>query len=318
MRSKIFAALLLALVAGCGDGEPQAPEPAAAPRDAIVVPGDRVFPEGVAVDARTGRVFVGSTTDGTVFAGDPPRTPLRPFLPAGRGGRTAATGLTVDDRGRLWVAGRGTGRAFVHDAASGRPIRALRAPGSGRTLVNDVAVTATAAYVTDSFRPVLYRARLDGDAVGELEPWLELGTTPIPTGTGFGLNGVVATPDGRHLITVHFDTGRLFRIDTRTRAVREVRVRGAALRTGDGLVLRGRTLFVVREEPGDVVPLRLSADRLDARAGAPFGGDRLGFPTTAAVRGDRLLVVDSQLDRAPDRARPPFTVAVLPLPAGVG
>lgn len=81
--------------------------------------------------------------------------------------------------------------------------------------------------------------------------------------------------------------------------------------------LRGRTLLVVREEPGDVSPLRLSPDELRARASTPFGGDRLGFATTAASRGDRLLAVDWQLDRAPDGARPPLTFAVLRLPAGL-
>lgn len=312
-------ALTLGL-AGCGGGEDAGA--AAAPANTIrpdeyVVPGDRVFPEGIAVDRSTGRVYVGSTTDGTVYRSEGPGSPLRPFLLAGRDGRTAATGLEVDDRGRLFVAGRGTARAFVYEAATGRLVRALRAPGRGRSLVNDITVTPAAAYITDSIRPVLYRSRFDGARIGELEAWLDLTRTPIPTSAAFNLNGIVAGAGGRYLVTVHFETGRLFRIDTRTRRVREVDLAGARLRTGDGMVLEGRTLLVVREEPGDIVPVRLADDLLSGRVGTAFGRDRLRFPTTAAVRDDRLLVVNSQLDRAPDRARLPFTITALRPPAGV-
>ena len=34
-----------------------------------VLPGEQVFPEGVAYQSETGDFYVGSTTDGTVFAG---------------------------------------------------------------------------------------------------------------------------------------------------------------------------------------------------------------------------------------------------------
>ena len=205
----------------------------------------------------------------------------------------------------------------MYDARSARRLRTLRAPGAGRTLVNDLAVTAGAAYVTDSYRPVLSRARLAGGEVGELEPWLDLTGTPIPTDASFDLNGIVASDDGHTRLTIHFATGRLFRVDDGARAVGEVDLGGADLRTGDGLALTGRTLLVVREEPGEVVPVRLDTGLRSGRAGTPFGRGRLAFPTTAAVRGDRVLVVNSQLDRAPDRGRPPFTVSALRAPAGV-
>jgi len=205
----------------------------------------------------------------------------------------------------------------VYDLRSGRLVRALRAPGRGRTLINDMAITPTAAYVTDSYRPVLYRVSLRGEAVGAMEPWLDLRGTPIPVGSRFGLNGIAASADDRYLVTVHFDTGRLFRVDTRTRAVREVALSGGPLRTGDGLLLDGRTLLAVREEPGEVVAVRLAPDLLRGRTVAAFGRDALGFPTTLAEREGTAYVVNSQLDRAPDRAEPPFTVAAVPVPEEV-
>jgi hypothetical protein len=131
---------------------------------------------------------------------------MQRWLPGGRDGRTAVTGLAVDRRGRLFAAGGDTGRASVYDAASGRLIRALRAPGTGRTLVNDIAVTDTAAYLTDSYRPVLYRARLDGARVGPARAVARPPGHGDPSGAGFGLDGVVAGADGRHLATVHLDS----------------------------------------------------------------------------------------------------------------
>jgi len=304
MRSKI-AVLLVTLpvtFAACGRGE-----------TALVVPGERTFPEGIAVDARTGDLYVGSTTDGAVYRAAPGAERFQPFLRPGVHGRTAVTGMKVDGRGRLFVAGRDTGRAWVYDLRTRRLVRGLRAPGRGRTLINDIAITPTAAYVTDSYRPVLYRVPLRG-GVGVMEPWLDLRGTPIPVGSRFGLNGIAASADDRYLVTVHFDTGRLFRVDTRTRAVREVALSGGPLRTGDGLLLDGGTLLAVREEPGEVVAVRLAPDLLRGRVVAAFGRDAPDFPTTLAEREGIAYVVSSQLDRAPDRAEPPFTVAAVPVP----
>lgn len=313
-RTALTAVLLSTAVAVVACGGEDTPRPPSAGADDYVLPGERVYPEGIAVQESTGTVFVGSTTDGTVFRAAGPGTPVQRWLPGGRDGRTAVTGLEVDERGRLFAAGRDTGRAFVYDAADGHLIRSLRTPGRGRGLVNDIAVTDGAAYFTDSYRPVLYRARLAADKVGELKPWLKLTGTPIPTGARFNLNGIVASADGRYLVTVHFDSGRLFRIDTRTRAIREIDLGGASLETGDGMVLDGRDLLVVREEPGEVVPVRLAADLLSGQVARSFGAGELNFPTTAAIREDRVLVVNSQLDRAPDRGGPPFTVSALPRP----
>lgn len=129
----------------------------------FTLPGDAVYPEGIAYDAATGDLYVGSTRTGTVYRGDADEPgELEVFLRGGQDGRTSVTGMKVDGYGRLFVAGRSTGRIFVYDTASGRLIRALAAPPAPRTLLNDVAVTDEAAYVTDSFRPQLFRVSLTG------------------------------------------------------------------------------------------------------------------------------------------------------------
>ena len=296
------------LIASCSGAD----EPAA-----LTLPGEAVFPEGVAVDEQTGAVYAGSARDGAVYRATSTSAPFEPFLPPGGDGRTEATGVKVGPGRRLFVAGRRTGHVFAYDLASGRLIARRTAPGTGRTLVNDLTFTGGAGYVTDSYRPLVYRLPVDGETgeIGELEPWLDLRGTLVPSGSGFGLNGISASDDGRHLLSVHFDTGRLFRIDVRTREVREVDLGGDLLRTGDGLLLEGRTLLAVREQPGDVVPVRLSPDLLSGELGQPFGGDAgLRLPTTLAHLDGTVLVVESQLDREPDQVQLPFRVVPLPLP----
>lgn len=56
------------------------------------IPGDKVFPEGIARVPHSKTFFVGSTTDGTIFRGDLRAPALTPFAAPGADGRTTAVG----------------------------------------------------------------------------------------------------------------------------------------------------------------------------------------------------------------------------------
>lgn len=331
-----LAATIAVALAGCGGDEEQGAGSGAAGGfpASYALPGDRAYPEGIAVQKSTGDYFVGSTTDGSISRGNVRKAEAEPFLPGGRDGRTAVTGMKVDRQDRLWVAGRFTGRVFVYDIATKKLVKRLQAPAGGRSfsprreqsLINDMTVTEDAIYITDSFKPVVYRVANRGGEVGELEPWLDLTGTPAAYERGFNLNGISASDDGRYLLSAKTDSGELFRIDTQTKEVTEVDLGGEVVKTADGLLLDGRTLLVIREKPGAVVPIKLSADLSEGRVGRAFGGDKLRFPTTLAERDGRALVVNSQFDRGGNPAEAsrggerspelPFTVSGLPLPAG--
>src|SRR5437762_3415652 len=84
---------------------------AAAPRPSrYILPGDMVFPEGIAFQQGTGKFYVSSNQDGTIFRGNIKDEMTSVFLPAGSDGRTTATGLKVDDQDRLFIAGASTGK----------------------------------------------------------------------------------------------------------------------------------------------------------------------------------------------------------------
>lgn len=299
---------------GSEDTEQKETTEAVASVGRYVLPGEEVYPEGIAYDPRTGNFFVGSTTDGTIFRGNVgvDQGEAEVFLEPGSDGRQVATGMKVDKTGRLFISGGNTGRIFVYDTASGGLIRAFDTPESRMTFINDVAVTPNGdAYFTDSMRPTLFRVPAAPDGLGELEEWLDFEGTPVKYGEGINLNGIVPTEDGRYLITVQSNTGKLYRIDTGSKEVTEIDLGGETLTNGDGLLLDGQTLYVVRNQQGLIVPVELSEDFASGEVGESFSDPSFHYPTTIAQYDDRLLVVNSQFDRRQSGQEPelPFTVS---------
>lgn len=310
------AALLLsaALTACMGGTAPTAPEASRT----YVLPGDAVFPEGVAYRSSTGNFFVSSTTDGAIYRGNLNGTSAQVFLPGGADGRTTAVGLKVSEAGQLFVAGGATGRMFVYDVNTGALVRAFETPAASSTgtFINDVALTPGAAYFTDSRRPVLFRVARTANGVGtEAEAWLDLTGTAIEYGEGFNLNGIAATPDGRYLIVVQSNTGQLFRISTADKSVTEIQF-GGTVKNGDGILLDGQTLYISRNADKIIVPIALNADFTTGTVGTPFSDPTLMYPTTLAQAGNRLLVVNSQFDRRGPNVTPrlPFTLSNIAIP----
>ena len=167
-------------------------------------------PEGIAVGEGT-TFYVGSIPTGAVYRGDL-RTGRGSTLVAGAAGR-AAIGVE-HDRGRLFVAGGGTGKGFVYDARSGALVRELQlATGGGATFVNDVVVTRRAAWFTDSNRAALYRVPLSNSGVPAASAQVVPLTGDFQLVAGFNLNGIDATPDGKTLVVVQSATGKLFRVE---------------------------------------------------------------------------------------------------------
>ena len=301
---------------GEGNGRSQTMHEASG-AERYVLPGEQVFPEGVAYRSDTGDFYVGSTTDGTVFRGNVESSPKEAevFLEPESDGRTTAIGMEVDEEGRLYIAGGDTGRIFVYDTESADLIRRLDTPDAEATFLNDVAVTPDGeVYFTDSMRPVLFRVTSTGDGVGEAEPWLNFEGTPAEYEEGFNLNGIDATEDGRYLIAVQSNTGELFRIDTESKEVVEIDLGGATLANGDGLLLDGRTVYVVRNEQELIVPVELSGEYIRGEVGEPFTDPSFAFPTTIAKTDGSLLVVNSQFDKQDGDPELPFTVSSVEVP----
>lgn len=242
-------------------------------------------PEGIATDGDT--FYAGSRATGSIWRGD---------LRSGRGEplvtRTggAALGMKVDKRDRLFVAGGGTGTARVYDADDGELLREY-ALTSAPTFINDVTVTRKAAYFTDSQPPQnLYVLDLWGNRLPRearalpLTGDLEYDNDPAT----FELNGIAATRDGRRLIAVQSRLGKLFLIDPRSGDTEEIE--GVDVPNGDGLLLDGRTLYVVQNFLNQIAVVRLDRGLDHGRIVDVLTDDDFDVPTTIAEgRSHRYL-----------------------------
>src|SRR5688572_10747731 len=144
-------------------------------------------PEGIEV-GRGHTFYVGSIPTGAVLKRDLRTGETQPLVQVtGR----AAIGIEFDNRNRLFVAGGGTGNAWVYDADTGADITSYDFANTD-TFVNDVVVTKTDAWFTDSRKAVLYRVPIAADGTLGAAQTLPL-TGDLVLATGNNLNGIDAT-----------------------------------------------------------------------------------------------------------------------------
>jgi DNA-binding beta-propeller fold protein YncE len=282
--------ILLAVAAGLAAGSAVA-GPAFPKR--IDLP-DGFQPEGIATAAQT--FYVGSIPTGAVYRGDLGTGKGSVLVPS-RDGRSAI-GLKAD-RGRLFVAGGQTGMAYVYSATSGAPIAAYRL-ATGDTFVNDVVVTKSAAWFTDSFRPVLYRVPLGpGGRPGRPA---SVRTVPLRGDLtyedGFNANGIAATTNGNTLVVVQSNTGRLFAVNASNGATREIDLGGETVPGGDGILLAGSVLYVVQNSSNLVAKIALRPGLSSGRIVKRITDAGLDVPTTVAGFGARLYAVNARFGTA--------------------
>ena len=294
MRSpRTSARRLLVLLVMAGVALVPATAGAATFPDTIRLP-DGWQPEGIAAGRGTS-LYVGSIPTGAVWKGDA-RTGRGDVLVPGQTGRSAI-GIKVDKRNRLFVAGGDTGKAFVYDARTGRDLASYQLAAAGAaTFVNDVAVTSKAAWFTDSRAAQLYALPLGRH--GKLPGQDKVRTLALKGDfqlqEGNNLNGIVAAKDGRVLLAVQTNTGKLFRINPRTGVTREVDLGGATLANGDGMLLAGRVLFVVQNRDNKIAVVVLSRSLDRGRLVAELTDPEFDVPTTIAFQAGRLYAVNAR------------------------
>lgn len=275
---------------------------------AYELPGDRVYPEGIAADPRTGDIYVGSYANGAIYRAAPGAKRAETFLPEGADGRKTANGLKVDAAGRLWVIDSTAGVA-VYDTTTRALIARFDVSGTGPRLVNDLAITPDGtAYATDSLRPVVYRITpnqvTDAAAHGgraDLTTQFDLsGTISAHAPDAFTLNGIVSDDSGRYLLIVDMNSGELYRVATGPNSpdpIRKVTMRGADLKHGDGLELHGDTLWAAQNASNTITRWKISDDGASVELERTVTDESLRIPTTLIRSNDRTLVVSSQFDK---------------------
>lgn len=285
----VFAALAVA-AAGAAPvhAAPSAAAPAGAWPTEFPLP-DGFLPEGITIGRRP-YAYMGSRANGAVH-----RTDLR----TGEGGTlyegatgTAAIGLKVDHDGLLYIAGGGGGSARIVDTRTGRLVATRQLSDPTGHFINDVILLGDRAWFTDSRDSVLHGVPRGRD--GEIRS-LPLTGDWVQTPGVNNANGIVATPDGRGLIVVSSQPGRLYRVDLRTGYAAGIALHGAGdVSNGDGLVRIGRTLYVVQNRQNLISVFDLDAGARSATLRRTITDPRFDVPTTAARWGDRLYLVNAR------------------------
>jgi hypothetical protein len=265
---------------------------------------DGFQPEGIAIAGT--QFYVGSIPTGRVYRGDLRTGQGAVFVPEHPD--RDAIGLKVD-RGRLFVAGGGTGDAYVYDARTGATI-ATYDFASAPTFVNDVVVTKSAAWFTDSFNPALYRVPLGpgGQPASTFTTVSLSGDYPAAHEPGsFNVNGIDATPNGKTLVIVQSNTGSLFTVAPHGDASKIDLDDGESVPMGDGILLDGHTLYVVQNRLNLVAKIALSAKLDSGRVVSRTGNPDFDVPTTIAEHGKSLYAVNARFE-PPPRPTPDYWV----------
>ncbi|HET6821710.1 MAG TPA: hypothetical protein VFH34_03620 [Anaerolineales bacterium] len=275
---------------------------AAAPLKAFpnVIPlPDGFQPEGIAT-GKGPTFYVGSIPTGAVYRGNL-RTGEGDVLVPAQEGR-AAIGLKYDERtGLLFVAGGPTGFAYIYNGETGENVAEIQLT-TGPAFINDVIITQDAAYFTNSQQPVLYRVplRKNGRLPGNPRVQeLPLTGDYVFTPDAFNANGIAATPNGDTLIIVNSVDGLLYNVDSNTGEATLIDLGGDTVQNGDGILLQGRTLYVVQNRLNQIAVVRLRADFTKGTIVDIITDSDFRVPTTIARFGESLYAVNARFGTEP-------------------
>lgn len=286
---------------------PKHQHPARSFPDRIELP-NGFLPEGIAIGPGAVAYF-GSRADGDIYAADL-RTGKGSVISQGPG--TASVGLKSDQRRTLYVAGGPAGTGRVVNARTGAILASYQfvtPTPTQPTFVNDVVLTKRMAWFTDSSQPTLYGiplARRGLPAPDSAIVRLPLTGAWVQT-PGFNANGIAQTPDRRALLVVKSNTGQLFRVNPRTGVARLVDLGGAALTNGDGLLVEGRTLYVVQNQLNKVAVLKLNRSGTRGHLVRELTNSGFDVPTTVASFGRHLYLPNARFTN-PDPATADYWV----------
>ena len=257
------------------------------------------LPEGIAI-APGGTFYSGSRANGAVYAGSL-RTGEGDMLVPGVEGRVA---VGVDhDRGRLFVAGGGDRRRLRlrrRDRCDDRSydFAARRRTRSSTTYRHTYGRLVHGVEKRGPLQGSLGAGRHTG-ATFETVPLTSLGSATPPANS----NGIDATPNGKTLIIVQSDPGKLFTVDPQTGVADEIELTGMSgnVFRGDGILLDGKTLYVVQNLLNQIAVVELETRPLGAGTIAGLiTSPSFDVPTTIDEFGKWLYAVNARFTTPPD------------------
>jgi sugar lactone lactonase YvrE len=245
-------------------------------------------PEGI-VSGDGNTFYTGSLTTGQIVVGDY-QTGETGYLitePA----IVPSVGLAYDTATKfIWAAGGPSGNAAVYDSRTGETVNTYELTNSSPAFINDAIVAGDSVYFTNSNTPELYRVSADGSDGVEVIALTGPAGEFVP---GFNTNGIEATADGKTLIVVNSAKGELYTVDPDTGESALIDLGGDFVFAGDGILLEGRTLYVVQNSFNQIAEVELSGKLTSGTIVDTITDPAFSVPTTVAIKGSQLAAVNA-------------------------
>jgi hypothetical protein len=261
---------------------------------------DGFRPEGIVV-GNGQDIYAGSLATGAIYRAD---------LRSGQGEIVVpdqediiAVGVSFDKRSNfLFVAGGPAGAGYVYDVETGNMVADYTFTME-YNFINDVIVTRSAAYFTDSFRPFLYRIPLG--AMGQLPDASAVEEIPLSGDfvfipNAFNANGIDATTDGKSLIIVSSVMSELYHVEPDTGITTLIDLGGATVPNGDGILLNGSSLYVVQNRLNQISVVQLDAHLTTGEIVAVIADPLFDVPTAITMFGNSLYAVNARFGTPPE------------------
>lgn len=115
----------------------------------------------------------------------------------------------------------------------------------------------------------------------------------------FNANGIAATPNGDTLILVNSIDGLLYNVDPNTGEATLIDLGGDTVLNGDGILLQGKTLYVVQNQMNQIAVVELNSDFTAGTIVDTIADSDFRVPTTIARFGNSLYAVNARFDAPP-------------------
>jgi len=283
----------------------------------FTVPEKGLIPEGLAVNRKTGTLYMGSLNRHKIVkisrTGD-----VTDFIHAGQYSIGPICGLKVEEAdGSVWAntcSDDGAGAELLHFNRTGRLTGHFPPPTPGAHLFNDLVLRGRQEiFLTDSLANRVYRFDRRQRRFTELTLMRAI----------YYPNGIALSDDG-HMLYIA-DAFGIVVVDLRNKNSREIEGGGPTTLSGaDGLYWHRNSLIAVQNSLGSarIAQFLLAPDGLKVTAVIPleYQSSLVTLPTTGAVEGDKLYFMsNTQVDnfknnKVVDPAKlEPIRIAVLEL-----
>ena len=264
---------------------------------------NELYPEGIAYSHKTKTFFVSSLHYGKIGKVDwkGKYTDFIDDLDI-----VSSIGISLDEkRNLLYVAISDPGvsvkmiganvmklaKLAAYDATTGKrkfitDLGILNKTGGGN-FANDMAVDNSGnIYVTNSASPIIYSVNQTGTASVFVtsDEWKK---------EGFNLNGIVCNQKDNYLIAAQSNTGELYKVDIKTKAITKIKVQTVI--GADGMIFHKNELIVISNKTQKVFKLTSTDNWATAKTEAEVDTP-LTFPTTGTRVDGKYYVLNAKLN----------------------